>query len=589
MPVDYSKWDKIESSDEEKDDSKAKSSGDGGQVVKLREDELTDDVEDIPCPLEELEGVWDSLTLEKKQRVMEHLQKQASHLDSPSRYHPAKSLHKSLFDPAQWRRWIHPGLLSVLDSWEESKPGRPGKGPGCDFKYLDLDAFEGLRVEAPGIISFPAFTDEFCQFMNEEVRHCHTSGVPTRQPNGMNNYGMVLNDIGLRPVFNTFLHEVFRPMGARLFGDSKHRVTTINGASVGTEDWGGSTLDTHHTFIVEYKPDGDRHLDMHIDSCDVTFNFGISTADNFQGSDLTFCGMFHNDDHRLHHFSYRHERGRCVVHSGKRRHGARDIEGGERSSLVMWTHSETFRRSRIYEERHRRMVKDGLYDKVCLSYTHDADYKRLMPQKQQFHMKSKEELESDHSSVGSSSTRVPLTQKTWMVICKDSELPEGGAKMRFFEKENEQVAVFRHRGELFAIDNRCAHMGGPLCEGDIEDLGNHTRRSGKSRPQNWKDGVVRCPRHGMCFNIRTGENINGSPFGKSGFGKQKLYPVRLSADGQNVEVEVELEVDSALTSELPHEKDDAHSADQMHHDLEPPLPANSQRTQQTKKGSCSAQ
>jgi nitrite reductase/ring-hydroxylating ferredoxin subunit len=358
----------------------------------------------------------------------------------------------------------------------------------------------------------------------------------------MNKYGMVLSDIGLRPVFNTFLHETFRPLGAKLFGDDMHRVASINGVDIGTEDWGGSTLDSHHTFIVEYKPDGDRHLDMHIDSCDVTFNFGITASDTFEGSDLTFCGMFHNDDHRLHHFSYRHSRGRCVVHSGKRRHGARDIEKGERSSLVMWTHSEAFQRTALYEERHCRMVKDGLFDKVCLSYTHDSDYKKLMPQRQQFHMKSQQEIESDPGSTDSSSTRAPLMQKQWVVICKNKEVLEGQAKMRSFERENEQVAVFRHRGELFAMDNRCAHMGGPLCEGDIEDLGAHK----KSKPANWKDGVVRCPRHGMCFNIRTGENINGAPFGKAGYGKQKLYPVRLSGDGHDIEVEILLEVDDAL-------------------------------------------
>merc|ERR1712048_669591 len=153
---------------------------------------------------------------------------------------------------------------------------------------------------------------------------------------------------------------------------------------------------------------------------------------------------------------------------------------GEEESvhLLSCGHSEAFRQTRLYEARHRRMVKNGAYDKVCLSYTHDSDYKRIMPQKHQFHMKSKQSLESDPESAETSSTRASATQKRWVVICKNSELVEGGAKMKYFEGENEQVAVFRHRGELFAMDNRCAHMGGPLCEGDIEDLGAHTSRSG---------------------------------------------------------------------------------------------------------------
>ena len=45
-----------------------------------------------------------------------------------------------------------------------------------------------------------------------------------------------------------------------------------------------------------------RHLDMHIDECDVTFNFGITSHDSFEGNDLTFCGMFDSASHRkLHH------------------------------------------------------------------------------------------------------------------------------------------------------------------------------------------------------------------------------------------------------------------------------------------------
>eukprot|EP00971_Amphidinium_carterae_P006488 127928-Amphidinium_carterae.1 len=30
------------------------------------------------------------------------------------------------------------------------------------------------------------------------------------------------------------------------------------------------------------QPDGDKHLDMHIDECDVTFNFAITSHENFE-------------------------------------------------------------------------------------------------------------------------------------------------------------------------------------------------------------------------------------------------------------------------------------------------------------------
>ena len=37
------------------------------------------------------------------------------------------------------------------------------------------------------------------------------------------------------------------------------------------------------------RPDNDKHLDMHIDECDVTFNFGLS-AEKFTGNELATLG-----------------------------------------------------------------------------------------------------------------------------------------------------------------------------------------------------------------------------------------------------------------------------------------------------------
>merc|ERR1719343_282547 len=227
----------------------------------------------------------------------------------------------------------------------------------------------------------------------------------------MNNYGLVLNEIGMRPAFSKILSEVLLPIGAKLFGDNRDRVKSIRGDEVGTENWGGSTLDDHHSFIVQYKPDADKHLDMHIDECDVTFNFGITDTSTFEGNDLTFCGMFDSNDHRKYHHTYKHVKGRAVVHSGKRRHGALDIKSGERASLIMWTKSRTYRNTYAYGMRNMRGLKQGPADRVCLSYTHDRDYKQLMPQKLQYHMLPKEEVDSETSTQASSSPTV--TVKKW--------------------------------------------------------------------------------------------------------------------------------------------------------------------------------
>lgn len=39
--------------------------------------------------------------------------------------------------------------------------------PSC--QGVDLDGFEGFQVEAPGIFSFPALTDEFCELLLKDM------------------------------------------------------------------------------------------------------------------------------------------------------------------------------------------------------------------------------------------------------------------------------------------------------------------------------------------------------------------------------------------------------------------------------------
>jgi len=45
---------------------------------------------------------------------------------------------------------------------------------------------------------------------------------------------------------------------------------------------------------------------MHVDECDVTFNFGLTDSAAFTGSDLVFCGMFGSEQPRKHLHTYSH-------------------------------------------------------------------------------------------------------------------------------------------------------------------------------------------------------------------------------------------------------------------------------------------
>ena len=54
------------------------------------------------------------------------------------------------------------------------------------------------------------------------------------------------------------------------------------------------------------------------------------------------------------------------------------------------------------------------------------------------------------------------------------------------------IGVYNCGGELFALEDRCSHDDGPLCEGE------------------WEEGSCRviCPRHGSAFDLRTGRPLS---------------------------------------------------------------------------------
>jgi 3-phenylpropionate/trans-cinnamate dioxygenase ferredoxin component len=53
------------------------------------------------------------------------------------------------------------------------------------------------------------------------------------------------------------------------------------------------------------------------------------------------------------------------------------------------------------------------------------------------------------------------------------------------------IGVYNCGGELYALEDRCSHDDGPLCEGD------------------WEEDTCRviCPRHGSAFDLRTGRPL----------------------------------------------------------------------------------
>ena len=92
-------------------------------------------------------------------------------------------------------------------------------------------------------------------------------------------------------------------------------------------------------------------------------------------------------------------------------------------------------------------------------------------------------------------------------VAAEGSFPPGSSKI--VRDGDLWVGVYNCGGTLYAIEDRCSHDDGPLCEGDWDP----------------EEGVVVCPRHGANFDIRTGEALT-----LPAFEPVETYPVRV-ADG----------------------------------------------------------
>jgi nitrite reductase/ring-hydroxylating ferredoxin subunit len=99
----------------------------------------------------------------------------------------------------------------------------------------------------------------------------------------------------------------------------------------------------------------------------------------------------------------------------------------------------------------------------------------------------------------------------FVTVAKTDEIPVGRAKL--VEVSGKEIALFNVGGSYHAIDNTCTHVGGPLCEGEL-------------------DGAeVTCPWHGAVFDVTSGQ-VLGPPAPES----VARYNVRV--EGSDIEVEV---------------------------------------------------
>ena len=91
------------------------------------------------------------------------------------------------------------------------------------------------------------------------------------------------------------------------------------------------------------------------------------------------------------------------------------------------------------------------------------------------------------------------------LAARSGDIPENGRLV--LDIGETTIAIFRVRGRLFAYENRCPHMGGPVCQGLIipavrELLDERQVSTGYAFDES--EMRIVCPWHGYEFSIESG-------------------------------------------------------------------------------------
>ncbi|KAH9763711.1 2-oxoglutarate and iron-dependent oxygenase domain-containing protein CP2 [Citrus sinensis] len=212
-------------------------------------------------------------------------------------------LHRELYNLHIGNFFVPPFVKAIQDNTEES------------FRSI-------ISEPSPGVFTFEMLQPRFCELLLAEVENfekwVNEAKFRIMRPNTMNKYGAVLDDFGLETMLDKLMETYIRPL---------------------SKEVGGSTLDSHHGFVVEYGKDRDVDLGFHVDDSEVTLN--VCLGKQFTGGELFFrgtrCEKHVNTGSQTEEiFDYSHVPGRAVLHRGRHRHGARATTSGHRVNLLLW-------------------------------------------------------------------------------------------------------------------------------------------------------------------------------------------------------------------------------------------------------------
>jgi len=214
---------------------------------------------------------------------------------------------------------IHEALQTAVENaWE---------GPSLEHE----NALKSLWTEvAPAIYTCPFLTPEGIRRVRAHLDPASQSQIPTRRPNGMNRYGMILHPpdsvdgaVNLQ-AFEAFYQELvdtyIRPTMRALF-----------------PEYAGDPKDDSdsYSFTIKYSANTDMELKEHSDASLYTMNVNLNLPhETYSGSDLNFSLQDGSST------TVTLQPGVAVLHLGQTRHSAQPIASGSRMNWIIWVHGE---------------------------------------------------------------------------------------------------------------------------------------------------------------------------------------------------------------------------------------------------------
>ena len=225
--------------------------------------------------------------------------------------------------PELWtlkEEWLHPDFVSLVRGAQAALDGTAGMSSG----------WQPPPQISEGVYALPVLSERFCSLLCEELDALAASGLPCGQPNSMNRFGALLDELGFTPGFtDPLMRDWLRPLCAAL-----PPLAAVGGAS----------LDMHRAFVVRYRLGEDESLSTHFDNAEVTLNANLGV--HFEDGELLFYG--HKDSAGAAPVAgydwAEHPVGHGVLHLGQNVHAALPITSGDRRNLVVLMRSSAWRR-----------------------------------------------------------------------------------------------------------------------------------------------------------------------------------------------------------------------------------------------------